>query len=425
MLSNIINELKTHSSTNQKLEILKSHQDSDLVKTAFKYCLDPHNNYWIKSPSTFTSGIEQLTAYFIRETFDTLKGRVVTGNAARDYFEAQLGKLLPSEGDILCRILDHDMDCKVSDGLVNRVWKGLVPKFPVMLSEKYEDYHHVIPEGEIIVQKKEDGGRVEIAVDSVGNVTTYSRSGNILLTHGVFDNVFGQFRNMVFDGELLVLSDTGVADRKTGNGFFNKAVRQTIKPEEAVKFHVVVWDVIDRDDWVKGYSAKTTKQRLAELVKHMEKITHRASLVPTKIVKTHKEVEAYYLEMIDHGFEGAMVKDPNAPWEDDRVRTCLKMKEVNDATLKCVAVKPHSKNKALIGSLECVTSCGKLEVSIGSGLTDKDRMQPPEYFLGKMIDMCYNMLITDKNSDKHSMFLPRFRDIRVDVKEADSLEKLQ
>ena len=407
------------------MDILRNHKDSELVKTAFEYCLNPFYNYWIKSPTVYSIGFEQLTADFIKETFDTLRNRIVTGNAARDYFTSRLVMLLQAEADILCRILDHDMDCKVSDGLVNKVWKGLVPKFPVMLSEKYEDYHHLIPEGEIIVQKKEDGGRVQFVVDAIGNVTTYSRSGNILLTHGVFDTIFGQFKNLVFDGELLVLTDTGIADRKTGNGYFTKSVRQTIKPEEAAKFHVVLWDVIDYAEWNTGYSAKTTKERLAELVGYADKIMHRASIVPTKIVNTHKEVETYYLSMIDQGFEGAMVKDPNAPWEDDRARTCLKMKEINDATLMCVAVKPHSKNSALIGSIECVTSCGKLEVSIGSGLTDLDRNQPTEYFLGSMIDMCYNMLIQDKNSDTYSMFLPRFRGIRVDVNEADTLEKLK
>lgn len=425
MISNIINDLKVHSSTNQKLDILKSNATNETLRVAFEYCLNPFYNYWITAPKNYATGFEQMTVDFIKETFDPLRNRTVTGYAARDHFLEQLSKLLPAEADILCRILNHDMDCKVSDGLVNKVWKGMIPKFPVMLSEKYEDYHATIPEGEIIVQKKEDGGRVQVLVDSNGAVTVYSRSGNILLMHGVFDEIFKQFPNQVFDGELLVVTDTGVADRKAGNGYFNKAVRQTITPEQAAKFHIVLWDVIPLSDWNSGFCTQTTKHRLNQLIAHMSTIKDRASLVPTKIVKTHKEVEQYYLNMIDKGFEGAMVKDPNAPWEADRVRTCLKMKEVNDATLRCVAVKPHSKNPALIGSLECVSECGKIEVSIGSGLTDDDRKKDPSYFINAMVDMCYNMIIDDKTSGKHSLFLPRYRGIRTDVTIADTLEKLQ
>jgi hypothetical protein len=88
-------------------------------------------------------------------------------------------------------------------------------------------------------------------------------------------------------------------------------------------------------------------------------------------------------------------------------------------------VQPHSKNPDWIGSLECETSCGMLRVSVGSGLTEEDRKKKPEEYIDKLIAVHYNMLINSKNSDKHSMFLPRYEHIRTDVKQADTLDHLK
>jgi hypothetical protein len=79
----------------------------------------------------------------------------------------------------------------------------------------------------------------------------------------------------------------------------------------------------------------------------------------------------------------------------------------------------------LIGAIECETSCVQLKVSIGSGLSEEDRKHDPSYFIGKLIDMQYNTLINSKTSETHSMFLPRFRGIRLDQKTADSLDHLK
>lgn len=429
MIYQIIQQLKAESSTNAKMKILQDHKDNVDLKYAFEYCLNPFYNYWIRAPKLDTikyTSSEQLTAGWIVCTLDVLRERTLTGHAARDFIAHQASKLSKEDAEILFNIINHDMDCKVSFGLVNKVWKNLIPKFPVMLSEKYEDYHNTIPEGEIIVQKKEDGGRVQIVVDSDGKVTAYSRSGNILLTHGVFDVIFSKFPGYAFDGELLVLTKGGVADRKTGNGRFTKSVRQTITEAEAKEFHVVLWDAIALEDWKKGFSPVPCKERFKQLKTMLQTVYSSAvSIVPSVTVKTHKEVEEFYLSMLEQNYEGAMVKNPNSPWEDDRVRHCLKMKEEKDATLLVVGVTPHSKRPELIGSLECVTSDNKLKVSIGSGLTDNDREKDPSEFIGSLINMRYNMLITDKNSGMYSMFLPRYDSVCVDKTVADTLKHLK
>lgn len=431
-LHEIIAALAAESSTKAKSAILEKHKDNFDLKLYFKATLDPFINYFIRIKDLpGVSGINNLDAVTIQEVINNLNGRVFTGHAARDYVYGVMLSLTVEDQILLKNMINHDANCKVAEGLVNKCWKNLIPEFPVMLADKYDaKTAKNIPEGHnrIIVQKKEDGGRVAIVVSPESVVTVYSRNGNILETHGVFDVAFAQYPGKVFDGELLVVdSSTGkFAERKISNGIFNKAVRGTITPEEAATLHAVLWDVVEHRKWLDGFDETSYKERLTELLICTVTIpTHRVSVVETKVVSTHDECQKFYEQMLEQGFEGAMMKVATMPWEAKRSKLVLKLKETKDATLKCVGVQPHSKYSDQIGSLDCETSCGRLKVSIGSGLSEEDRKRDPAYFIDKLVDMQYNMLITKKNSDVYSMFLSRYRSIRLDQQTADTLEHLQ
>jgi ATP dependent DNA ligase domain/DNA ligase OB-like domain len=430
MIHEIFNKLAAESSTKVKSALLTENKDNALLRKIFEMALNPFYNYYVTvSDYPESLGTAELSVEVLDDVLSTLNGRRLTGNAAKDYLASLMVQLIPSHQELLKNIINRDMNCKVAGGLVNRTWPDLIPEFPCMLAEKYDEKTVVgVPEGQdaIIVQKKEDGGRVAIVVSDDCTVTFYSRNGNVLLTHGYFDAFFNRFPGNVFDGELLVVDQaTGTQDRKTSNGIFNKAVRGTVSIEEVKKFHMVLWDHIPLEQWKSGYCATPYAERLKTLLNFSSSIPqHIASVVPTKFVSYHYQVQKFYEEMLASGFEGAMVKRADGHWENRRSKLVLKLKETKDATLLCVGVKPHSKNSNMIGSIECRTSDGKLEVSIGSGLTEADRLKPSDYYIGKLIDVKYNMLIKDKNSTTHSMFLPRYNGIRTDQNQADVLDHL-
>lgn len=425
-LFQIINALANEPSTNAKSKILLDNKDNDDLRTYFECSLDPFKNYFIRVKDLpEESGDSNLTQWVMNDVRDVLCGRVLTGNAARDYIDNVMIELTVENQILLQNMINHDPNCKVAEGLVNKCWPNLIPKFPVMLAEDYDEKTAKgIPEGrdKIIIQKKEDGGRVAIVVNELGAVTVYSRSGNILEMHGVLD-FFCRFPGMVFDGELLVVDASGTQDRKTGNGNFNRAVRNTITKEQAEMFHVCLWDLIPLDKWKSGFDETAYSIRFDNLSKN--EYPKNVSIVESELISTHEEAQPFYARMLKQKFEGAMIKRANAPWEARRSKNVLKLKETKDATLICKAVQPHSKNPDWIGSLECETSCGKLRVSVGSGLTEEDRKKKPEEYIDKLIAVQYNMLINSRNSDKHSMFLPRYDYIRSDVKQADTLDHLK
>lgn len=435
-LSDIIAELASNGSTLTKKSILAKNKDFDVLQMAFWLTENPMLNFYIrldKNPRR-VSGKKEIDSNLLQSIHSTLHGRELTGNAAREWAENILDSLTPEDQVILTRIINRDLECKVGTNLCNATWEGLIPEMPCMLADKFNEktkknLKEVGPSEspKIIVQLKCDGLRAHFSVDDKGNVKAYTRSGNELMLHGVFDSAFNKYKNQVIDGELLVLSTDGHEDRKTGNGYGNKAVRGTITKEEAERFSVIVWDLIPADKFWAGDIVKTPYiDRFNAMKNIVEEINQpkKVSLVETKFCRTFAEMQEFYGEKLSQGLEGAIAKTIDMPWENRRSKFMLKLKEELSATLICVGTTPHSKVAGWIGSIECETADGKLKCSIGSGFTEEDRAMPPSYFIGKLIDMKYNALITSRGREEHSMFLPIYKGFREDVSAADTLPKL-
>lgn len=436
-LSDIIAELASNGSTLTKKSILAKNKDFDVLQMAFWLTENPMLNFYIrleKNPRR-VSGKKEIDSNLLQSIHSTLHGRELTGNAAREWVENILDSLTPEDQVILTRIINRDLECKVGTNLCNATWEGLIPEMPCMLADKFNEKTKknlkevgATEEPQIVVQLKCDGLRAHFSVDDKGNVKAFTRSGNELMLHGVFDSVFTKHKNKVIDGELLVLGSDGHEDRKTGNGFGNKSVRGTITKQEAERFSLIVWDVIPFDKFWAGETVKTPYiERFNALKNIVEEIDQpkKVSLVETKLCRTFAEMQEFYGEKLAQGLEGAIVKTLDMPWENRRSKYMLKLKEELSATLICTGTTPHSKVPGWIGSIECETSDGKLKCSIGSGFTEEDRAMPPSHFIGKLIDMKYNALITSRGREEYSMFLPIFKGFREDVREADTLDKLK
>ena len=435
-LSDIIAELASNGSTLTKKSILAKNKDFDVLQMAFWLTENPMLNFYIrleKNPRR-VSGKKEIDSNLLQSIHSTLHGRELTGNAAREWAENILDSLTPEDQVILTRIINRDLECKVGTNLCNATWEGLIPEMPCMLADKFNEktkknLKEVGPSEspKIIVQLKCDGLRAHFSIHDKGNVKAFTRSGNELMLHGVFDASFSPYKNKVIDGELLVLSDDGHEDRKTGNGLGNKSVRGTITKQEAERFSVIVWDVIPFDKFWAGETVKTPYiDRFTELRNIVSEIGQpkKVSLVETKLCRTFSEMQEFYGEKLAQGLEGAIVKTIDMPWENRRSKFMLKLKEELSATLVCTGTTPHSKIPGWIGSIECETADGKLKCSIGSGFTEEDRAMPPSYFIGKLIDMKYNALITSRGREEYSMFLPIYKGFREDVSAADTLPKL-
>lgn len=430
-LSDIIDQLRETGSTLEKQAILERNKDFPELKMSFWMTEEPSLNYFMRidKHQTRLVGDRELSMDILTDIYNNILQRQLTGNAAKKYVEHILAQLQHKDALILTGIINRDLDCKVGTAIINKVWKKLISEMPCMLAAKMDPKiaSSIVPKKNgYIVQLKCDGGRAMAVVSEDGQVQFLSRNGKPLTTHGVFDTQLSRFPGYVFDGELLVASDDGVEDRQTGNGFFTKAVRNTIEYHEAIRFKYVVWDMIPAKDFFAGLSEIPYNKRLSQLVNAVDTFDQsRISVVPGKVISSLDEATVFYNEMLEDGQEGAILKFLDGVFENKRSKFMIKLKEELDVDAECFAVTPHKKNPNWIGALQCRTRDGKVEFDVGSGLTEADREKDPSEYIGKIIQCKYNAVIQSKGKDKKSLFLPIFQQIRHDKTHANSLEELK
>ena len=120
-------------------------------------------------------------------------------------------------------------------------------------------------------------------------------------------------------------------------------------------------------------------------------------------------------EIIAKGGEGAVVREPNAPYERKRSKNALKFKKFKDAECEVIAVnKGSGKYANLAGSLTCKALGGKNDkeragepkegtiFKIGSGLSDENRQEPPK--IGSIITYKFQNL-TSNGKPRFPIFL--------------------
>lgn len=431
MIIDILNNIASDNSRLHKEDVLKFNRDDATLREVFRAAYDPYTNYWIKKIPEYESrktadGIDMDTALGM---LSYLRDRVVTGNAAIEHLREILTETHPDDAEIIGRILQHDLRCGVSEATINKIWPGLIPSFSCMLCESANEKTIKNIKWPAVAQIKFDGMRV-IAICKDGGVELRSRNGKEVQVHGVFDSYLNSMtngKNVIFDGELLVLSDDGVLDRRTGNGIGTKAIKGTISQEEANRLQFVIWDVVPFEEFQSGESKDGYTDRYEDLCdrsKHLN--TNKIDIAKIYSVNSIEDAQALFDEMYAKGFEGIILKDANSKWEDRRSKYQLKFKAELDADLLVVAwVEGEGKYAGKLGSVICKTSDDKLIVNVGSGFNDKDREMTPDQIVGKIITVKYNEKIGNKSNDSISLFLPRFICIREDKDVANSIKEIK
>lgn len=119
--------------------------------------------------------------------------------------------------------------------------------------------------------------------------------------------------------------------------------------------------------------------------------------------------------IIAKGGEGAVVREPNAPYERKRSKNALKFKKFKDAECEVIAInKGSGKYVKFAGSLTCKALGGKDDeekagepksgtiFKIGSGLSDEQRTNPPK--IGSIITYKFQNL-TSNGKPRFPIFL--------------------
>ena len=434
----IIRQLENHPSRLNKEDILKSAMDEGLDEffEGVRMCLDNLYTFGVKQvPIKEDKGGQGLSWANFKQLAEALYKRELTGHAARDAIELAMGVATQGQwNDFYRRILIKDLRCGVSEKTVNKVAKSAkkpayaVPVFECQLAHDSANHEGKMT-GKKIVERKLDGVRCLTVIDYENKtVVQYTRNGKVLenFSHvtDYLSNYIEEFgRSFVLDGEIMSTS-------------FQSLMKQVHRKDNVAASDAVlnVFDIIPLVEFKAGKSAMGQKRR-SNFLKGFENIFNDSgfiTIVPQREFDLDSlvdeiEFKDYMKEMIDLGYEGVMLKDPNAPYECKRTTSWLKIKPFIEVSLTVTAVEEGTgKNEGRLGALVCegVDDGKTIVVNVGSGLTDDQRIefwaaynQDSTSVVGQVVEVRADAATRSQDSeDVWSLRFPRFLRFRGFVK---------
>lgn len=393
------------------------------------YALDKLITFGVKQvPEKTVNEGQGLPWTAFLELIEHLRFRRMTGNEARDAIKLSMEVATQAQwNNWYRRILIKDLKCGVSEKTVNKVLKNSsfskIPVFECQLAHDGANYENKIS-GKKILQPKLDGVRILTVIDVESNtVTQYSRNGKELVnfTH-LTDNILksiDQFgRSYVLDGEVV------------SNSFQDLMTQVNRKSDvQANDARLVVFDIMPLTEFKQGKSVMGQRRRhaLLETFSHVfEQISTVTNLAGAGGIEIISQIECdldsdegkyalnkYNSHILENGFEGIMVKDPDAKYECKRSTSWLKIKPFIEVSLEVKDVEEGTgRNEGRLGALVCsgFDDDKLITVNVGSGFSDSQRDEfwaDRENVVGTIVEIRADA-ITQNQDGTYSLRFPRF-----------------
>jgi ATP-dependent DNA ligase len=434
----ILDKLAKTQSTNEKIEILKENKDNPLFQKVLYLATSPKVKFYMKELPERCPSDNRITlneALFSLEL--TMKGRKSVTKKEKLVVSMLLGTLDEGDCTVLSRVLLKDLRCGVSVGLLSKAFN--IPedktdndtadfsklKYPVMTCSPKKDIKHI--KYPAYCQIKMDGARFNAQIRN-GEVALYTRAGNRFHIDHIEKEILSLgVDNAVLDGELLILADSGGFElRKVGNGILTKIMEGSASQEELGKVVTVLWDFIELDDFNNKKSSLKYQDRFNRLNDILKDRTYSSlQLIESVIVESEPQAMEVFEKVINKGIEGVILKNLDSIWESKRSKNQVKLKKENTCDLEIEEViEGTGKNKGKLGSLLCASRDRKIEVNVGTGFTEGERVrfyETKESLIGRIVEVKYNEKIEHaEDKERVSLFLPVFVKLRTDKTIADS-----
>jgi DNA ligase-1 len=356
----------------------------------------------------------------------SLRNRNLTGHDARDAI-AEAVKLSTKQewNGWYRRILIKDLRCGVSEKTINKVVEKkyanyAIPVFGCQLAHDSANHESKVS-GQKLIEVKLDGVRVITIVYPDGRVDMFSRNGKELVN---FPHVQKQFE---FIAKIGCFSEPMVFDGEIMSGTFQDLMKQIHRKSSATANDAVlnVFDFMSLSEFEEGGSNSTQRQRSALLDNWYEfygeqcpNVTVVAQeLVDLDTVEGQTRYKEINAQAIAGGYEGIMLKDPNAIYECKRSVAWLKLKPFIEVSLEVVNVEEGTgKNLGRLGAVVCkgIDDGKEISVNVGSGFTDSDRDSfwiSRDKLPGQIVEVRADA-ITQNQDGTYSLRFPRFKGFR-------------
>jgi len=419
-MHNIIKELEADNSRLAKEAIIEREAHAGNIEffAGVHLALNNYITFGVKKVPTHSGPDGQGLPYdAFKELAHLLYTRQLTGNDAKSAIELALSASTQDQWNYWYRrILIKDLRCGVSEKTVNKAVKGTsiepVPVFECMLAHDGANHEKKIT-GVKLLEPKLDGVRCITVVNfEARTVVQYTRNGKVLenfshISDSLLANIDDLGRSYVLDGEVVSKS-------------FQDLMKQVHRKDDvqAQDARLMLFDIVPLSEFQKGKSVMGQRRR-SSLLKTFKTVFDKCGHIDI-ISQTEVDLDGYVGEMqfkefnkeaIEKGFEGIMIKDPNAPYECKRSVSWLKQKPFIEVSLTVKETEEGTgRNVGKMGALVCEgTEDGKLiKVNVGSGFTDEDR---DEFWSCKVDGQVVEVradAITQNQDGTYSLRFPRF-----------------
>ena len=353
-----------------------------------------------------------------------LRNRNLTGHDARDAIVEAVKLSTKKEWNgWYRRILIKDLRAGSSEKTINKVVEKkyadyAIPVFGCQLAHDSANHESKVS-GKKLIEVKLDGVRVITIVRCDGRVDMFSRNGKELAN---FPHIIEQLSavvkkdpppyDLILDGEVMSSS-------------FQDLMKQVHRKDNVQSDDAILnlFDVIPLTNFEQGTWNKTQSDR-SDMVYYWHKKNKDAlpnvAVVGHELVdldteagqKRYKEINA---KAIAGGYEGIMLKDPQAGYECKRSVAWLKLKPFIEVSLTVVATEEGTgKNVGKMGALVCegVDDGKAIRVNVGSGFTDTQRDDFWSCRVDGQIVEVRADAVTQNQDGTYSLRFPRFKSFR-------------
>jgi len=342
-------------------------------ETAQQVCyaaLDPFTRYGINkvpmptTPATLNWQFGDATWRLL----DDMAARRTTGNAALDRVSAEMLQLSTESRELLRRILTKDLRCGAGPKTFNKVRPGFVSVFEMQTCHGYEEKR--ITSWPVVCEIKYDGTRVACVWEDQ-TLTIVSRNGLPMPGFETFAAAMQErmhtlakrvsVPDMVLDGEMDsaegFYETVGGARRKTDHG----------------EFVLRLFDAVSLQSFRNGGCKAPWRQRCTVARTLVQALSMDTVTFDTGMeCYDDEQVRRCFEWAREHGHEGIIVKQPDAPYECKRGYHWTKIKPQATVDVPAIRVEEGTgKNAGRMGAVVC--DLDGVEVRVGTGWSDKER----------------------------------------------------
>ena len=418
----IFKQIQETSSTNDKKAIIAANKDNELFKKCLVFLLDGNINTGIsnKKINKKVEPSSELAPYYLcmNSTFEEVMDYLNKNNTGTDV----------DIYEIQCFLDGHEEDREFYEQMITKSFKlgadkkvinacipNLIPTFDVQLGTSIEKVK-LSGNEKIFISRKLNGTRCAFVGDRCMTRQNKEYKG---LDHIVADLQKLVGKDTFVDGELLYKNKEGLSDSEA----FQKGTGIAMSKGDKSDLKLVIFDMFPLDEFWSGKSKESYSNRKKQIVELGEKIktlgTDNLEIVQM-CYEGHDHSEIWkWLDYAEQNDWEGVILNLDAPYECKRTKNLIKVKKFYTYDLEVIGVEEGTgRNKGTLGAL--VVKYKNNTVNVGSGFTDEERSyywNNQDEIIGRVIEVKYKEITTDKKTGLESLQFPVYVDIRENGKE--------